>query len=222
MVYIKCLKPKGNILKSVGDSVCVHVLPGSTIELSVCWMSLLVLVHKTFISMFLVIQGNTIWALLVEVQWPPLQTVHPNPHKTGGTYWDMVYHWQGELSSQVLGCSQTVCLHWLIKILASLVGWYSRDELWHVKFCRKAWEGKGTSSKKLLGRDLKSCGSKRPHWNLSWRLQQVPESAALCFHVWKSQKILRSFFIFPLLLELSVTGFCGITNLDLWGSVGKE
>lgn len=88
------------------------------------------------------------------------------------------------------GCSQPVCLHWLTKIVASLVGWYSRDELWHVKFCRKAWEGKGTSSKKQLGRDLKSCGSKRLHWNLSWRLQQVPESAGLCFHVWKSQKIL--------------------------------
>lgn len=34
----------------------VHVLPGTAVGLSVLWMSLLILVHGTFISMFLVLQ----------------------------------------------------------------------------------------------------------------------------------------------------------------------
>lgn len=29
---------------------------------------------------------------------------------TGACYWDMIYHWEGELSSQVLGCLQPVGL----------------------------------------------------------------------------------------------------------------
>lgn len=32
----------------------------------------------------------------------------------------------------------------------------------------------------------------------------------------------QSFLMFPLLLDLSVTRFCEITNLDLQGCVGKE
>lgn len=131
------------------------------------------------------------------------RTVHPNPHKTGGTYWDMVHHWKGELSSQVLWCPPPVCLHWFIKILASLVGWYSRDELWHIKFCRRGGKEKVLHPRSCLGGTLKAVGA-RDYTGICLggcsRLQTVQLSVFMCENHRKSSVLPH--------VPPAVRGFC--------------
>lgn len=185
-VCIKCPKAKGNILKISGRK---NVGPcfarnscGTFCTLNVSsgfgpW-DIYFYVSSAAISKW----SEHYWWKLSGLLWHS-RTVHPNPHETGGTYWDMIYHWQGELSSQVPGCSQPVCLHWFIKVLGSLIGWYSIVELWHIKFCGKHGKDKVLYPRSCLGgtsRALESRDCTEICLGGCSRLQTVQLSVFMC------------------------------------------
>ena len=108
---------------------------------------------------------------------------------TGGCYWVMIHCWEGELSSQLLGCLQAAVLCLIYKDFSksvTLVVWYYKAELGHMQFCKKHGKEKvlhprgndvgGTWSPGAVG--PRGCSADTSCHQMS-DLQQAPDSAAV-------------------------------------------